>query len=255
MNSSATMEATDAAFFFPEAGIVYGSSLCFPSSLEPMGIKKLYCYTSGTTTITQISNTAGDSYTDDPQNLTLYNGKLFFSSKNSNGYTKLYEYDGSSLPQSANARSDQSFDDIPADRTVFSSDDILYFAGKKQPDGIHLLRYDDSSNTLRWLSCTRRQYSSGNCITYYSSSPEEIIEYNGRLFFAAQNSNDDQKLFYYNHSADLIFQVSNTRQNNSESDSIGSTIIYNDRLFFIGKQSSGYYKLFTLCDPDAGCTP
>lgn len=152
-----------------------------------------------------------------------WNGAFYFSAYNSLGRKKLFKHSGTSVTQVSNLTSNQNTDDNPTWLTVYNGK--LHFVSNNS-----LFSYDGT--TFLQLATSVRN---------------NLLVYNGSLYFTAINGSGGTKLFQYNGAS--ITQVTNTISaqashdfNASSSDS--SFAISNGKLYFIALNSSGNRKLY-----------
>ena len=99
-------------------------------------------YSTDGTTVTQVSNIAGAAADDDPQSLTVYGGKLYFTARNAAGLGKLYAYDGTSIILVTNTAGAGN-DDAPANLAVAGSK--LYLSAKDSSGAVKLYSVCDAA--------------------------------------------------------------------------------------------------------------
>jgi hypothetical protein len=75
--------------------------------------------------------------------------------------------------------------------------------------------------------------------------------YAGKLYFYAQNSGGFIKLYFYGDTIEKVVQVSDLIP--GASDGIQNLTVVGTKLYFLGYRTGTNSKLFSLCDPDAGC--
>jgi hypothetical protein len=185
------------------------------------GYDKLSSYVPGAGSAISVASTAGASATDDPDWLTVYNGKIFFVALNASGAAKLYSYDdvgGAGLAQIADISGSANTD--------------FGFTGSASPKQTY-----DPFFTV----------------------------YNGRLYFRANTvatgggvNTGNPKLFAYDDTTQKLFKVAdNSGAAAADFDwtNTAGPAVYGNRLGLVMGNSASHLKVFTLCDPGAGCAP
>lgn len=210
--------------------INYNNALYFSGrNDEGTGYSKLFRYEGAKTE--QVSNiyAAGN---DDPSEMAIYNGSLYFNAKiNFGGHTKLFRYNSATntITRISNTRNNPDQEDSPQHLTVYNNK--LYFSALNSSGQRKLYCYD--GNTITQISNIR----SGN-----TDNPQNLAVFNNKLYFSALNSSNQSKLHCYDGST--ITQISNT--NAGGNDAPSNLAVYNGRLYFSANNANGVTKLFRL---------
>lgn len=91
-----------------------------------------------------------------------------------------------------------------------------------------------------------------------TNSDPFFTEYNGLLYFRANNASGVAKLFVYDDVRGVLSQVSQIRAAGTADLRWTRTTpfaLYANRMAFHAYSTAGGEKVFTLCDAAAGCTP
>jgi trimeric autotransporter adhesin len=187
---------TEAARIYPNNGsspenfAVYNNQLYF-SADEGVHGRELWRYDStigpkGTATLAADIMPGGSISSSNPNNLCVYNGKLFFSANDGTHGYELWSYDGATpqmLPE-INLTTEYfpgdtfMMDSSPENLTVFNG--LLYFSAN---DGVHGRELWASDGTKVWLVA---DINPGQ----YGSYVSELTVYNNKLFFSADDGYD-----------------------------------------------------------------
>jgi ELWxxDGT repeat protein len=125
-----------------------------------------------------------DSGDGDVDNLTVFDGNLYFTGSEGFSSQFIYKYDGTDITKLEIVTSDGSGYD-PDELTVY--DGALYFSADNPANGNELWRYDGSQAELVWDIVPGSD----------SSSPWYLYVHDGRLFFSAETDASGRELYYY----------------------------------------------------------
>ena len=183
---------------------------------------------------------------DSPRALTDFNNKLYFISRNTAGFEKMFVYDptGPTINQVTNISASSGLSDFMAGfGTPVLYAGKLFFAATG-PTGIQKLFSLDTAGAVRQVSNT-----SGSPTTQDFGAIQSFEVYNNRLYFIGLNPNGMTKLYAYDDAAGKVFQVSDTR-GSTALDDFGTAnfplTLYHGKLFFLANNSLGAEKLFSL---------
>lgn len=151
---------------------------------------ELWSYNPATTTTAMVANIATGGGSSNPANLTVLNGKMYFSATTFTHGRELYEFDGTNPPARVSDISPDALSSLsPADRSAFAwFDDKVFFAAKGISGENHLYTYDPATNTV---NLDQKINANGD------SGPRELVIYNNRLFFTANDGSSGYELFAY----------------------------------------------------------
>jgi len=197
-----------------------------------------------------------------------YNGKLFAFLRNSSHAYKLYLYDpsGGTFTQISNTANAQATNDLMLDSGAGENMTIpwvvynsrLYFMARNSNLKYKLYSYDDSSGTVAQVTNTTGAQASND---FDPTFPNPLMTiYNNKIFFVANNANGKSKLYTYD-SAGSVAQVTDIK-GAAANDlpwptklGVALPIVSNNRLFFQAYSGTGTgIKIYSFCDPGAGCT-
>lgn len=160
---------------FPTDFVVYDGALYF--SAKGSAGREIYRYTG--TTVERVTTISGANV--NPEELLVHDGELYFVGKRP---STLFSYDGTTLDQKADIRSD-GFD--PRIRDLASYNGALFFsADAGNGNGRQVIRYDGS--TYQEVVVTN---PGGG-----KKAPAGLTSYDGYLFYSA-NTSDGRELFRY----------------------------------------------------------
>jgi hypothetical protein len=208
----------------------YSNSLYFVAEVSS-GVNKLFQYNPVTANIVQISNTAGPGISDNVANLIVFRNVLYFGANNPSSLNKLYSYCDASagctnagISLISNLNSGQS--DNIGQMAVYNS--LLYFSANSTSGFSKLFRYCDGGPCITQTSA-QGIFQLSNLSTT-NDNPGNFLNYDGSLYFSANISGTNSKLFNFNSSTSTLNEISNI--NASGSDSIGNLTLYGGNLYF-----------------------
>lgn len=166
---------------------VLGSKLYFIGNDGTNGAE-LWSYNPATSTASMEANIATGGSSSDPANLTTLNSKIYFSATDFTYGREVYEYDGTNPPARLTDVNPDALSSIsPTDRNAFAwFNNKLYFAARDTSGENHLYSYSAGNTVLE-----HKINPNGD------SGPRELVVYNGRLFFTANDGANGYELFAY----------------------------------------------------------
>lgn len=217
---------------------VLGSKLYFSSlkSYSNTNVAKLF-KTDGVT-ITQVSNTAGDSVSDSIQRVAVVNGSLYFAADNASGAMKLYSTDGSAVVQVSNTNYlNSTTDDVPKDLKPFNNE--LYFWGRNVGNYNKLFKVKSDGSTV--VQVTDFNVGDGDHLSPGSTPQRKgFFEFKGELYFISYDSSGHERL--YKTDGSHVTQVLAIHSNNHDFQSMSAQsctnagraqfAVYGDALYF-----------------------
>ncbi|OYZ17168.1 MAG: hypothetical protein B7Y39_15590 [Bdellovibrio sp. 28-41-41] len=227
----------------PARFTLYGGKAYFIASLSA-SVRKVYSIDSSGV-ITQISNTTGNNAVSDlPNYLMVWKNKLYFSSNIASGISKLFSYDGTTIKQISDIRGSTISDGIAS---PYAATDYIYFWAFNQNSVLKLFKTDGV--TVTQVSNTKNSENAGDLLSAAPANLPGQIEFNGKFYFWAQNSNNVFKLYVTDGST--VTQFSNTVNSNSIHDYVDNYLgnpkiimVFNGMLYFASAKSLDVVKLF-----------
>jgi hypothetical protein len=216
----------------------------------PLDYKDSSAYTLKYNSIHPISNTnSGGSDGIPIAQPIIYNSKLYFSSNNSQGFSKLYSYNfnNNSLNQITNIAGSNFTSDNISEMIIYNNG--LFFVAETSPGNKKLFKYCDGSTCG---ATSLKQIS--DIVSPGNDAISNLTLYNTSIYFKGMTPSGNSKLFKYCDfglsCAGGMYQVVDINPNLT--DAIGKIAIANNFLFFSAKNTSGFNKLFKYCDGN-GC--
>lgn len=188
------------------------TKLCFASRESLLGGEELFCYDGSS--LRQVSQGL-----DRIEDLTVYDGALYFTAETDEYGGELWRYDGSAveLVDDIDDGTDGSF---PSDLAVY--DGALYFQAENE-----LWRYTNGESSASFVD---------------DIDPEGLIVYNGSLYFAASGNNDGKELWRYTSGESTASQANDINDGSGSSNPEGFTV-YNGALYFEADDGSSGSEL------------
>lgn len=157
---------------FPKSLVVYKEKLYFSASPVAFGRGDLWVHDGVSTTRVFDFNPGGVN------DLTIYNGKLYYASNNGTG-DELYSYNGSSVALAAEISPGGSFSGPFSSKPLYLAvyENVLYFQASESPaTGDELWSFDGTSASL----------TADILADVNSSSPNDLTVYKDKLLFQAR---------------------------------------------------------------------
>ena len=191
-----------------------------------------------------------------PSDLTVCNGKLFFSAYHSSYGSELFVTDGTSAGTvlvkdiSQNSGS-PSYLTCMNNVLYFAADDSYYWQTNSGTFGSELWRSDGTSAgtyivaDLNTNATQAGSFGNAGISGTQGSSPNSLTEAGGKLFFSATNSAGESEMFYTDGSTITKVDVNP----GSGSSWPAYTVSYNGKVYFRGYTPTAGYDLFSI-DPN-----
>lgn len=126
---------------------------------------------------------------------------------------------------------------------TLTSDDRLVFRGHNTFSAAKLFVYDDAAGgSLEQLTNTRNSQNVSDNV----SSVSGLVEFNGKLMFAANDGSGLRKLFEYAPATDTLTRLSNTFPGNA--DRPEEFAVHNGRFYFTARNPENRRKLYRYTD-------
>lgn len=193
-------------------------------------------------TLERISSTSEGVTADEPTDLTVVGGMLYFRANDDMDIQHLYRFDPLTSTQTR-LSSDQNAPIID----LFGTGTDLYASASSSMGGEKLFRWDETSSALQQISNTAADQAVDDNVGI-------IAELQGDLYFQAE-AMGQSKLFRYRPNAvpAALEQISNTTGDGNEDDDIGEALVVGDILFFVASNPAVVEKLWFF-DPSSGET-
>jgi len=209
---------------FSSSGIVqytHGSTtdICFSSYEALLGREELFCYDGSS--LRQVSQGL-----EQIEDLTVYDGALYFTAETDEYGGELWRYDGTSVVL---------VDDIEDGTGGSSPDDLVVYDGA--------LYFEAELELWRYTSGDR----SAVVVDNSGFNPEGLTVYNGSLYFQADNGTDGRELWRYTSGDPTASQVKDINPGSSGSRPEGFTV-YNGSLYFQADNGNSGSELRYLTD-------
>ena len=209
------------------------------------------------------------AYGSNPSDLTEFNGKLYFAADNGENGRELFVSDGTAegtqlLVDLRPGDSDYGYvyGSNPSDLTEFN--DKLYFAADNGESGTELFVSDGTAEGTQLLTDLRPGSNDNYYYSYaYGSNPSDLTEFNGKLYFAADNGENGRELFVSDGTAEGTQLVADLAPLVSSFSSYGyasgsnpdDLTVVNNELFFSAINGAVGDELFKLTTDAATGTP
>ena len=191
-----------------------------------------------------------------PSNFIEFNGRLYFSASNGESGSELFVSDGTAegtelLVDINPGTSTYSYytgsGSNPSDFIEFN--DKLYFAASNGEDGRELFVTDGTRDGTQLLIDLRPD--STNSAGYFSGSdPSDLVEFNGKLYFTADDGTNGRELFVSDGTRDGTQSVADINSGSSYGfDSVSypsEFTVVGDELFFSARNDEVGTELFKL---------
>ena len=249
---------------YPSNLVEFNDKLYFSASNGEVG-NELYV-SDGTAEGTQLlldlrsgEDPFGNIYGSYPSNLVEFNGKLYFSASNGENGNELYVSDGTAegtqllvdlYPGENNYGNVNSSD--PSNLVEFN--DKLYFSASNGENGTELFVSDGTAEGTQLVAdINQGEDSSGYS---YGSSPSNLVEFNGKLYFTANDSETGTELYVSDGTSEgtqLVADINPGLNNYSfPNGSFPSELtVVGDELFFSADNGETGTELFKLTVDDS----
>ena len=211
-----------------------------------------------------------------PNGLTEFNDKLYFAADNGESGTELFVSDGTVEGTQLVVDLRTGFESVydrfgiyeyiassrPSDLTEFN--DKLYFAADNGESGTELFVSDGTAEGTQLLTDLRPGSNDNYYYSYaYGSNPSDLTEFNGKLYFAADNGENGRELFVSDGTAEGTQLVADLAPLVSSFSSYGyasgsnpdDLTVVNNELFFSAINGAVGDELFKLTTDAATGTP
>ncbi|MEO0925847.1 MAG: hypothetical protein AAFY63_08245 [Cyanobacteria bacterium J06643_13] len=214
----------------------------------------------GTQLLVDLNPNSGYGYNSGsyPDNFTEFNGRLYFSANDGENGRELFVSDGTAegtqlLVDLRPGSSSYGYDygSNPSGFTEFNGK--LYFAANNGESGNELFVTDGTAEGTQLLVDLRP--GSSNYGYSYGSNPSDLVEFNGKLYFTADNGESGRELFATDGTAEGTQLVADLRPGSSSygysygSDPSDLTVV-GDELFFSASNREVGTELFKLTFED-----
>ncbi|NJR47049.1 MAG: hypothetical protein HC775_15480 [Hyellaceae cyanobacterium CSU_1_1] len=186
-----------------------------------------------------------------PRNLTEFDGKLYFAANDGENGNELFVSDGTAegtqllvdlRPGEDNYGNSNGA--YPSNLTEF--DGKLYFTANDGENGNELFVSDGTAEGTQLLVDL---YLGGNQYGSYSSYPSDLVEFNDKLYFSADDGENGRELFVSDGTAEgtqLLVDLAPGESNDGFSNSSAPTnlVEFNDKLYFTADDGENGNELF-----------
>ena len=210
------------------------------------------------------SSNYGYNYSSNPSNFVELNDQLYFTARNGESGTQLFVSDGTAegtqLLVDVNSNNSEGynsslpFPDVSYPTNLIEFDGKLYFSANNGESGREIFVSDGTAEGTQLLVDLRP--GSSNYGYNYSSSPSNFVEFDGKLYFTANDGINGNELFLTDGTAEgtqLVADInpgSSTYGSNYGSYPRELTVV-GDELFFSADNGEVGVELFKLATVDA----
>ena len=193
------------------------------------------------------SNNYGYNYGSNPSNFVEFNDRLYFTANNGESGRELFVSDGTA--EGTQTLSDSSFPDGFYSSNLIEFDGKLYFTADNGESGRELFVSDGTAEGTQLLVDLRP--GSSNYGYNYGSNPRYLVEFNGKLYFTANDGINGNELFVTDGTAEGTQLVTDLDPGSSNygfsySSYPRELTVAGDELFFTADNDEVGQELFKL---------
>ena len=195
---------------------------------------KLYSVTGGVTKQASNTNPLGD---DAPQNFTVFDGSLYFTARNANGYYKLYRHTpGANAVQASQALTNLNATGSDDPSKLKSTSTRLYFVG-----------FDGTNQRLYAIGTGTSPTIEHAADTYAGTDPlyDQLFAVGDHLYFTALNSSGFIKLFVHKGGDPATISPISELVPGDSDGFYGQASDSNGVYYFSARDSSGFWHLYS----------
>lgn len=202
------------------------SSELFFAATTPANGTELWSYI-GTGSPVRRSDVRAGAASGSPQELTSYNGRIYFSADDGISGRELYTFNGTSTVRVADINTGVG-SSSPEGLTVFNG--LLYFSADDGVRGEELWVYNSTTNQATLAADVNT--SPGPAGTANAgSTPLDITVFNNKLYFSATTGTSDREVWSYNPSTLSASRIADIRPGTTGS-SPNALVVFENKLYF-----------------------